>query len=214
MTKNNNVKGSVAISKRISAYLIDILIVFVIFSLTSEIKFINPNYDKYIETYELYSEIVDDYTHGLITEDEMIKLNSENYYYICKYSLSYNIVIVLGLVLYFGVFQKYNNGQTVGKKLMKIKVVCNSTNENPSMIKYILRIVPMYYIYIGGMIPLIINTILLYVLNKNNYMNITNTISCIFLLVSFVSFIMINIRKDKRGLQDLISNTNVIYEER
>ena len=38
-----------------------------------------------------------------------------------KYSVSYNIVIIIGLFAYFGLFQKYNNGQTIGKKIMKIK---------------------------------------------------------------------------------------------
>ena len=82
------------------------------------------------------------------------------YYYISKYSISYNIVIIVGILLYFGVFQKYCNGQTIGKKLMKIKVVDNNTNENPNIWKHLLRTIPMYYIYIGGLIPLIINTIL------------------------------------------------------
>ena len=58
------------LSKRISAYLIDILFLFVLISLITEIKFINPYYDKYIETYESYNEILEQYSNEEITEAE------------------------------------------------------------------------------------------------------------------------------------------------
>jgi len=199
------------LSKRISAYLIDILFLFVLISLITEIKFINPYYDKYIETYESYNEILEQYSNEEITEAEFNKLYNINYYNVTKYSISYNIIIIVVIFLYFVVFQKFNNGQTLGKKLMKIKIVNNNEEKNVSLLKYFIRSLPMYFIYVGGLIPLIINSILVFILNENNYMNVTMIISYAFLIISIVSFVMINIRKDERGIQDLLANTKVIY---
>ena len=42
------------VSKRISAFLIDILFLFIVINLIMSIKFINPYYDKYVESYENY----------------------------------------------------------------------------------------------------------------------------------------------------------------
>ena len=202
------------LSKRISAYLIDILFIFIVIGLISEIKFINPYYDKYIESYETYNEILEDYTNEEITEKEFTNLYNENYYLVSKYSVSYNIVIVLAILLYFGVFQKFNKGQTIGKKIMRIRVVSNTDNEDVSLLRYLIRTLPMYYIYIGGLIPLAINTILVFILNDNNFMNITMVVSYLFLFVAILSFVFICIRKDERGLQDIIAKTKVEYIEK
>lgn len=201
-------------SKRVSAYLIDILFVFLVISLISEIKFINPYYDKYIDAYESYSNILEDYTNGNINEEEFTDLYNASYYEVSKYSVSYNIVIIVCIISYYGVFQKYNNGQTIGKKLMKIKVVDNNTEGNISLVSSLIRLLPMYYIYIGGLIPLIINSILVFIVGKNSFMNVSLIVSYIFLILSIVSFVFIFVRKDKRGLPDILSNSKVIYVEK
>lgn len=198
-------------SKRVSAYLIDILFVFLVISLISEIKFINPYYDKYISAYENYSNILEDYTNGDINEEEFTNLYNVSYYEVSKYSVSYNIVIIFCIIMYYGVFQKYNNGQTIGKKLMKIKVVDNNTEENISLVNSLIRLIPMYYIYIGGLLPLIINSILVFIVGKNSFMTASLIVSYIFLIISIVSFVFILVRKDKKGLHDILSNSKVIY---
>lgn len=208
--QNNTQKASV-ISKRISAYLIDILFIFIVIGLISEIKFINPYYDKYIEAYEKYNEILEDYTNEKISDKEFNNYYNKNYYLVSKYSVSYNVVIIAAILLYFGLFQKYNNGQTLGKKLMKIRVINNNGVNKVSLIRFIVRTLSIYYIYIGGIIPLIINSILVYIINENSFMNITTIISYLFLLVSIISFIFICIKKDERGIHDILANTKVEY---
>jgi len=197
--------------KRISAYLIDIMFVFLIISLINEIRFINPNYDKYIESYNAYLETVEDYTNEKITDEEYLELYKDSYYLINKYSISYNIVIVLVIVLYFGVFQRFTNGQTIGKKLMKIRVVSRS-DKNLGITNYLLRIIPMYFIYIGGILPIIINSILIFVVNKSTYMNVSMIISYINLFVFVFSVILIFVKKDGYGLHEIISNTRIEEE--
>jgi len=165
------------LSKRLSAYLIDILFLFIVIGLISEIKFINPYYDKYMESYEKYNEIVEDYANDKITIEEFNESYGETYYLISKYSISYNIVIIVCELLYFGVFQKYNNGQTLGKKLMRIKVVNNDGSEKIGVIKSLIRTLTIFYIYIGSVIPLIINSILVFIFKNNSRTNSINTVN-------------------------------------
>jgi len=199
------------LSKRISAYLIDILFVFILIGLITGIKYINPYYEKYNNAYQEYNDLLEDYSKEKIEEKEFTKGYNETYYLISKYSVSYNIVIICGLILYFGVFQKYNNGQTLGKKIMKIQVVSTDNEKKVDLFKMILRTIPMYYIYIGSIVPIILNNLLLLFVHKNQYVTFVSTISYIFLIINIVSFILVLKRKDQRGIHDLISNTKVIY---
>ncbi len=203
----NNVK----ITSRIMAYLLDIVLVFFFVQLITSIRFINPQYDKYIETADKYNKVYNSYLEKEINEIEFIEQNKENHYYLSKYSVSYNIVLVIVLIAYYGLFQKFNNGQTLGKKIMKIRVV-GLDNHNSSVLSYIIRLLPLFFVYIGGLLPTIINAILVYVLNSNNYMTITTVINYAFLLLGIASFVIAYIRKDKRGLHDLLAKTKVVIE--
>ncbi len=203
----NNVK----ITSRIMAYLLDIVLVFFFVQLITSIRFINPQYDKYIETADKYNKVYNSYLEKEINEIEFIEQNKENHYYLSKYSVSYNIVLVIVLIAYYGLFQKFNNGQTLGKKIMKIRVV-GLDNHNSSVLSYIIRLLPLFFVYIGGLLPTIINAILVYVLNSNNYMTITTVVNYAFLLLGIASFVIAYIRKDKRGLHDLLAKTKVVIE--
>ena len=73
-------------------------------------------------------------------------------------------------------------------------------------------LLPLFFVYIGGLLPTIINAILVYVLNSNNYMTITTVVNYAFLLLGIASFVIAYIRKDKRGLHDLLAKTKVVIE--
>ena len=157
--KNNNING-----KRITAYLIDVLIVYVIISLIISIRVLNPTYDKYVEQTAKYNETLEKYYDGDIKAEEFLKQSQDSYYYLNRYSVSYNVIIILALVGYYVFFQKYNNGQTIGKKLMKIKVVLKDTQENAKLSSYLIRLLGSYYLTIGSIIPLFINSILVFLI--------------------------------------------------
>lgn len=204
-TENNGVKTS----KRFIAFLLDVLLLFFLIGLITSIRFINPQYEKYLESYEKYSDVLERYYNNEINESEMVNLNKENYYNVTKFSISYNIVIVVVILAYFVLFQKYNNGQTIGKKIMKIKVI-GKENNNPTLGAYLLRTLFIYYIYIGSIIPLIVNLILVFILNPTYYMIVSSIINYSFLILSIIIFTTIIVRKDKRGIHELISKTKVI----
>jgi len=199
------------VSKRLTAYLLDIFLIYLLISLIVSIKFINPYYDKFETFYEEYTNIVEQYSKKEITLEEMNELTKDSLYKISKYSISTNIVSVLVIIGYFGLFQKYNNGQTLGKKVTKIKVV-DKNEQNPKLGYYLIRLLFIYYIFIGSIIPFIINSILLCLLNTNIYILLSSIITYIFLGIGIIDLVMICIRKDKCGIHELISKTKVVNE--
>ncbi len=207
-----NSVSEVKISKRVIAYLLDILLVLFVVTLVTSIRFINPHYDKYLETYEKYSSVLEEYYNGDINENEMIKLNNDNYYYLTKYSISYNIAIMVVLILYYVFFQKYNRGATLGKQIMKIKVVNVEEKKDVSILNYLIRALFSFYIYVGSIIPLVLSTILVFIIKASKYMLVNTIISYIFLLFAIINFSVMCIRKDRRGIHEIISKTKVINQ--
>ena len=109
-------------------------------------------------------------------------------------------------IVYFVVFQTMYNGQTFGKKLLKLKVV-SLDDSSASMSQMFLR-----YLFIANIFSGVLNVVLLYVMSKHGYM-------VTYLLLEFFEFIFIITsllfvlyRKDKRGAHDLMANTKVIKE--
>ena len=202
----------VKLTKRISAYLIDVIVVSFIFSLVTLIRFINPTYDEYIEASTKYNEVLEKYYDEEIDASKMVEENTELYYSITKYGISYSICAIVIITSYFVIFPLFTNGQTLGKKLMKIKIISN--NEKKLNIgNFLLRIMPLYYLSVGSLIPLIINSILVFILNSKHYLVANAIVTYTFMFIYAISIIFILVRKDKRGLHEVISNTKVVNEE-
>ncbi len=203
---NNEVK----FSTRFVAYLLDILLIYIVAGFLLNTRLINPNYDKYMDTQEKYSELVEN-----ASEENMDILTDEFkdiFYDLNKYGVAYNIATLTLLLLYFGVFQKFNNGQTLGKKIMKIKVVDNNDGNNISLLKFIIRTIPMQFIYIGSVLTLLLNSILVYILNGTKFLYAYSLIVTIVGIINIVSLMFVIFRKDKRSVSDLIVNTKVVKE--
>ena len=160
------------------------------------------------------------------TEEELRKLSEaliekkiDNNEYIDKYTdlmyqnnknerVTLSITVVL-TIAYFVIFQYMNKGQTIGKKLLNLRVVDNETKKEISILKGLLRsILPL------NIISSVIAVALIKILTKNVYINLylgANTIESIFI---FVTMFLILYRKDGRGLHDMMANTIVVTEKR
>ncbi len=198
--------------RRLTAYFIDLLLVVVVFSLVINIHFINPHYDKYLESYENYQKLTEKYINQELTEKDFMKQANLAYYDMAKYSVNINIAEIIVVLLYFGLFQKFNKGQTIGKKIMKMKVV-NNNKETPSIIQLFIKYTISALPEMGCALTLLLSSILVYVLNANYYLIITVILSSIIMIANIVSYIMIIARKDHRSLVDMICKTNVINEK-
>lgn len=190
--------------KRILAYLIDVVIVLLASSMLSSISYLNPQLETYNKYYDEYSEKTKDYLDKKIADDEYLQITNDYSYKLERNSVYSSIISVVTILLYFGVFQKYNNGQTLGKKLLNIRVKCNL-----NVFKYLLRTAIVYNVFIN-----IAKIILIVALDQNQYLNANKYLYALALIVEVTIIVMIMLRKDHKGLHDLIVGSEVIEENK
>ncbi len=199
-------------STRILAYLLDILFVYIVLNLVINIKFINPTYDEYIGAREDLLKI----TENAYTEDadeylDTIKDMADIFHDLNKYGVVYNIATGIIIIAYFGLFQKFNNGQTLGKKIMKIKVV-NNDDSNLTLGKSIIRLIPLQFIYVGGLLPCLVLSIFPFVLNSISFIICYFAFEVLFTIFNIANLLCFLLRKDGLGIHDLIAGTKVVNE--
>lgn len=187
--------------KRILAFLIDSFILSIVFTVIT-INF-NDNSDnisnKLMETLEQYQN-------NEITMEEYTDSVVDTNYQLQKSSVPTNALQVVLYVGYFIVFGYLNKGQTVGKKLCKIKVV-NKDGNLPSVWNMIVRSLLIY-----GIFTLLYSIVFVNILDKYIFTYGYMLIDYITVIFVMIAFFMILYRKDGRGLHDVIARTYVIEE--
>lgn len=189
--------------KRFLAYLIDIIIVGIVMGIISAIfttknatvlsnQFLELN-EQVINTkldFSIYYSRVADITLSLDRENFMI-----------------NIINCVIIILYFVVLPLYKNGQTLGKKIFKIKIV-REDKEDLTANELIIR-----NIVVNGLLNTFLAFCLVFLLSGFEYFTITSILGFIQFVLVVVSACMIIFRKDKKGLHDIITKTKVVYEK-
>lgn len=205
----NNIK-----LKRFTAYLIDLIIISLLITLLGQIKFLNPfesKYENVAKEYETYYEdnFSDSKSLSLndLTEKKYLNLIHDLSYY----SMSYTIIEIIVIILYFTLFPLFFNGQTIGKKICKIKIINNIENKKLSFINLLIRTI-LYPIWTSIILYTTLSNIILLlsvIFFKGIVYFYTNLIiSIVFAIYSYIDVIMLFV-KDK-SLHDLISNTKVV----
>ena len=188
---------------RLVAYIIDIILVSII---CSGIMFLipeNKNYSKYVKEYE---QIQTDFIKEKISKEEYINKSADIVYDI-DYSNVFSMIIeIVLIILYLVVFQFYNKGQTLGKKLMKLRVI-SADDGNITLNQMAFRALIINAILIN----ILILTTLLF-LGRDYYYYISSGLQGIAGIIVLVTLMMILFRKDGRGLHDVIVGTKVIQE--
>ena len=166
---------------------------------------IDPYKKDYEKAYNEYLDIVSDAQNenSVDYKDRIIELNYDIY----KYRVVSNIISVISLVGYFGILQMVMNGQTVGKKVLKIKVVSNN-GKKLNFGNYFLRTLILNNIFFT-----VINMIAVYILKGSNFYYFTYIVNMLQSTIYMILIIMMVLRKDNRGLHDLLAGTKVIDVE-
>lgn len=159
---------------------------------------LSSKYDDTKITKGEYKEIV-----SKIHEEFEVKINDYSYK-LNKKNTTNSIITLVCTLIYFGILQYFLNGQTIGKKILKLQVV-SATNKKLNIITFILR-------------SLIINDILLnsvgvtflILASKSTYLSISNIVSIAISIVEALIVYFVISREDGRGLHDLLFNTKVI----
>lgn len=203
--------------KRVSAYLIDIIIIYLVVLLFSSIEILNPSAKKYEEATSEYSTLYSEYmlavqngSSGLEeTESQLTNIN----YDISYYGASIIIVGIVASTLYFVVFEYFNKGQTIGKKILKIRVVTKD-NKKPNFAKIASRSLIKYNILTGSSILIgVVVLLLLGFTSKAFYIKYAIIIQSFDMAFAGATLLFMMFRKDGKGLHDIISGTQVCKVE-
>ena len=187
--------------KRILAYLIDI---FIVICIATILTIFIPVSEEYTNQMNELNAVLEDYSSGDISETEYLEKFNDISYIINKESVQVSIVSVVLSTIYFVVLAYYMNGQTFGKKIMKIQVV-SANSKKLTMNNYLIRSLLVDSILINT-----ISIVTILFLEKSSYLKVYDVISTIFGAVYVIIFAMILFRQDGRGLHDLLANTKVI----
>ena len=189
--------------KRIVAYIIDYLLITLISTALVYITFINPRYDEYVEASEKYNEIAQDYYGREIDATEFSKEISEISYELNSSGYVYTIGNIIIIFLYYGVFVYFTNGQTLGKRIMGIKIVSNK-GKKLKIYNYFIRA------FILNGVILNLCTLIAICFKESTYLTVYNAASNFDMILMIVLFLMILFWKEGRGLHDILAGTKVI----
>ncbi len=193
----------VSFIERLGAYILDTIIVGIIASL---ICYNLPNNDNDIE--KRLNELNKQYTSNEITTEAFYNEYNNILYENQKATTIPTCVSLVLTIGYFIVFQYLNKGQTIGKKLLHLRVVDKDTEKPPTIAKYIIR-----SLIVLGILSTIIDLLVVNFTSKKTYIPCYYTVSIIEIIFIVISVGLI-IFKDGRGLHDKMANTTVIKEGR
>lgn len=204
------------IFKRILAFILDLILVGLL-SMLIQVSPLNPNatakeeheisYQEFMEGWNKRAEGVEDGTEEAIKLVNEYKDFANDYIYDgCKLSIYEEIYTIIITCIYFGIIPLFMEGATLGKKIMKLRVV-KKDGEKIGYVRLLLRTIVLF-----GLPFNIICLIGLAALNKHTFMSLYMVSSMLSYALEFAIIITTLLKEDKRGLHDLIAGT--LVEER
>ena len=188
--------------KRLVAYILDAIIVSLIFSvLTMFIKESN----NLINLNNQLNTISENFINKTITMKEYFNQYSSIEYLISKEMFLQNLFSLILMIDYFVILPYYYNGQTIGKKLMKIKIVKEDD-------KLTINDLALRSLLSNGIAMTFIELALIFLIKDTPYFITISILSFIQFLLVITSIFMILYRKDKKALHDVVCKTLVVDE--
>lgn len=200
--------------KRFVAYMLDMIIVTILIVGVGQIDALHPKHKEYTKVVEQIEEYMESVSNGTKLTDKQNEEYRDLVFKGSKYQASYLISEIVIVLLYFTLFPTFNNGMTVGKRMMKLKVVKDDEKESkarvwqhfvkaflcPIALSSLLRNGISYVFLLGGLLIFKADTYLVVV----NYASIAVTVLC------YLDVFKMILREDGKGLSDTIARVKVI----
>lgn len=186
--------------ERALAYIIDMIIVSLVFGVITVFFTTSRNYQKLSDELDT---VTNDFIDQKIDIDTYIYKQADISHDMDKEIIMFNVLNGFLLVGYFVILPYYYNGQTIGKKLMKIKIVSKSgeLTLNQLLIRALI---------IDGIGSLVIMLSLVYILNGYSYFIVNSLLNVVETILTIISIVFIIRKENHRGIHDLLSGTEVI----
>lgn len=182
------------VSKRFLAYLVDMFLVFVVLFLLKSVMPVNKYENELANLNEAYLE-------KNVESNEYISQLKIITHNIDKEDIVINIVATLFIIVIFVIVPNYNNGQTLGQKLLKIKI---SKDKPLKMDDLVGRAV-----IINGLGYMIFMFLILYLTSDNVYFILINLLGFFQILMVIINGFMVIYSKEKRGIADRFTDTRI-----
>ena len=186
--------------KRLVAYTIDMFIVGLVISI------ISYNFDttRLEKLSDKSIKLMNSFTNGDISSDKYFFEYADILYKVNKANVN---SYLLGLVIYVGyfvLFQFFNGGATIGKKLLKIKVVSQGGGE-VSLWQMIVRTS-----IINGIVPLALSLILVFTTKGLVFLTLSSVVGLFENIFVIICVFMLLYKSDCLALHDIMSKSVVI----
>ena len=193
--------------KRISAYLLDFLLVLLVVTLLSYVPFLNPHRKEYSEKYNELVNVYDRFADGEISQAEYDEAYVPIAYEMYRYNTSYVVIDLVIVILYFAVLPFFSGGQTVGKKLFQIKIE-GKDEKKLNFYQYLIRAVVLNNIRISILLQAIV-----YLMDVESYEFFYRNVNLAGYIIQYATLFLVFVRRDGRGLHDMIAGTRVVLTE-
>lgn len=185
--------------KRLLAYIIDFVILGMIIS---TMQLIIPT-SKNIQN--LNQELLntnEQYMNNEIDTKTYINQYSNISYTMDKDLFMTTLISTTISIVYFVVYPLYNKGQSIGKKLQKIRIIGDKELSGNALL--------IRYLFMDGIGTSIITLCLILVIKDTSYIICTTLLTFLQFLVVIISIFMVLYRHDFKSLPDIIAGTKVI----
>ncbi len=187
--------------KRTKAFIIDFIILFIVFNILNLV--IPKDYNiKDLEARQ--NELIEKYTNHEILFEEYYKEYSITYYELMDKQKILNISYLLFILIYFILLPFLWKGRTFGCFLNNIQV--ERFDKGKLMIHQLL----IRNIFVIGLLYLIVLNIGIFCIPSTHYFLIVSIVGILQMVLAIFCFNMVFFTKAKRGLQDILSNTEMV----
>lgn len=186
---------------RIKAFSIDLLVILILYVIINALIPASDNLLKY-KSYE--RELQENFLEEKVSLSEYTSEYGKIYYKISQETKLNKIIYLVIAILYFVFLPYYFNGQTLGLYLNKLRIE-KFRDGKLKLYHYLIR-----NIIVVGLGYTILSTILIYFLDEKSYYSVVLIISLIQIALLVLSWIMVLMKKEKRGIHEILSDTEMI----
>lgn len=212
-------------SKRFAAFLIDMLLVSLVAVTLGNLSYLNPTKEEYEKATEEYNMVMDEYVNSMLSNSSSSFPDTKSlveygetsimptFYKVERNYFYYGLWYLIIYFLYFCLFAYFNNGQTLGKKLFKIKIV-NKGEDKVSFIRLIIRsLFNGTSFYYGINLILLLRLISVLFVKSDVYFYLYSFYTIIGFIIEVSLLLTLVINKGKRLTNDYLAKTEVIEDK-
>lgn len=200
MKSNENTKLFI---KRGLAFLIDIILVSFI---ASAVLMCLPENKEMKKLEDRLISLTEQYDNKEITDKQYTKEFSNIQYDMTKSQVDLQVVTIVVTLIYFVAFPLIVEGKTLGKKVMKIKLIPYN-DRKLNLFNLVIRT-----IFVANIISMVGTLACVTFMSKSSYLSFEPVLNAISAVIVLGCGLLALGRQDSRGLHDILGGTRVIFD--